>query len=81
MNLTDINLYIARFHQMRNSRDCRTVVTDRDSIFGTEVALGQATNEKSPKSENVAMVTQKYVNADFGGQFSYEGMIFCHKML
>ncbi len=33
---------------MRNSRDCRTVVTGRDSIFGTEIALGEATNEKSP---------------------------------
>ena len=51
------NLYIARFHQMRNSRDYRAVVTDRDSIFGMKIALGQVTNEKSPKLENVAMVT------------------------
>ena len=39
---------------MRNSRDCRAVVTGRDSIFGTEIALGQVMNEKSPKLENVA---------------------------
>ena len=42
---------------MRNSHDCRAVVTDRDLIFGMKMVLGQATNEKSPKSENVAMVT------------------------
>ena len=53
----DINLYIACFHQKRNSRDCRAVVTDRDLIFGMKMALGQATNEKSPKLENVAMIT------------------------
>ncbi len=64
-----INLYIARFHQMRNSRDCRAVVTDRESIFGTEMALGLAMNEKSPKSEYVAMVTRKYGNADFRALF------------
>ncbi len=40
---------------MHNSRDCHMVVTDRDSIFGMGVALRQAINEKSPKSENVAM--------------------------
>ncbi len=54
---------------MRNSRDCRTVVTDRDSIFGKKKALGQATNEKSPNSANVAMITRKYGIADFGAQF------------
>ncbi len=43
---------------MRNSRDCRTVVTDRDSIFGMKIALGQVTNEKSPKLEYVAMETR-----------------------
>ena len=42
---------------MRNSRDCRAVVTDRDTIFGMKIALGQANNEKSPKLENVTMVT------------------------
>ena len=55
---------------MRNSRDCRAAVKDRDLIFGTEIALGQATNEKSPKLENVAMVTRKYGNADFLAPFS-----------
>ncbi len=64
---------------MCNSRDCRTVVTDRDSIFGMEIALGQVTNEKSPKAENVAMVTEKYGNADVGAQFWCEGPRFCIK--
>ncbi len=76
----EINLYIARFHQMRNSRDCRTVVTDRNLIFGTKIALGLATNEKSPKSENVAMVTQKYGNAELSAPFGPEGIIFGHQM-
>ncbi len=65
---------------MRNSRDCRAVVTDRDSIFGMEIALGQVTNEKSPKLENVAMVTEKYGNAEFWAPFGPVGIIFCHKM-
>ena len=47
------------------SPDCRAVVTDRNSIFGLKIALGQATNKKSPKLESVAMVTRKYGNADF----------------
>ncbi len=64
---------------MRNSRDCRAVVTDRDPIFGTNIALGQATNEKSPKSENVAMVTKKYGNADFEALFGLEGLTFCYQ--
>ncbi len=67
--MSAINLYIACFLQMRNSSDCRAVVTDRDSIFGMRIALGQATNEKSPVLEIVAMVTKKYGNADFGAQF------------
>ena len=50
---------------MRNSRDCRAVITDRDSIFGMEIALGQATKEKSPNLDNVAMVTGKYGNTGF----------------
>ena len=65
---------------MRNSRDCRAVVTDRDSIFGMEMALGQAMNEKSPKSENVAMVTRKYGFADFSAPFGPEGIIFGQQM-
>ncbi len=69
-----INLYIACFHQMRNSRDCRAVVTDRKLIFGMKIALGQATNEKSPKWENVAMVTRKYGNADFWAPFGPQGI-------
>ncbi len=67
-----INLYMARFHQMRNSRDCRAVVKDRDLIFGMRIALGQATNEKSQKLENVAMVTRKFGFADFGALFDPE---------
>ena len=63
---------------MRNSRDCRAVVTDRRSIFGMEIAHGQATNEKSPKLENVTMVTQKSGIADFKGTFGYERMRFCN---
>ncbi len=62
---------------MRNSRDCHAVITDRNSIFGMEVALGQATNEKSPKLENVAMVTCKYGIVDFEAQFSHERVRFC----
>ncbi len=50
---------------MRNSRNCRTVVTDRDLILRMKIALGQVTNEKSPNSEKVAMVTKEYGNADF----------------
>ncbi len=64
---------------MRNSRDCRAVVTDRDLIFGTEIALEQATNEKSPKLENVAMVTKKYGNADFAALFGLEGLTVCYQ--
>ncbi len=66
---------------MRNSRDCRAVVTDRDSIFGMKLGLGQATNEKSPNSENVAMVTWKYGIADFGAKLWYEGPRFYIKSL
>ncbi len=62
---------------MRNSRDCRAVVTDRDSIFGTEIALRQATNEKSQKSEIVAMVTTKSGNADFGTPFGPNRLKIC----
>ncbi len=65
---------------MRNSRDCRAVVADRDSIFGTKIALGQATNEKSPKSQKVAMVTKKYGNAGFWAPFGPEGIIIGHQM-
>ena len=65
---------------MRNSRDCRPVDIDRGSIFGMEIALGQATNEKSPKSEYVAMVTEKYGNADFWAPFDPQGIIFCHQI-
>ena len=65
---------------MRNSRDCRAVVTDRDLILGMKMALGQAMKEKSPKSENVAMVTEKCGNADFWASFDPEGIIFCHQM-
>ncbi len=65
---------------MRNSRDCRTAITDRDLIFGMKIGLGQATNEKSAKSENVAMVTKKYGNADFLVPFGTYGRIFCHKI-
>ncbi len=49
-----------------------TVVIDRDSLFGTEVALGQATNEKSQKLQNVAIVTRKNGFADFGVLFDPE---------
>ena len=73
-----INLYIARFHQMRNSRNCHEVVTDRDLIFGMKMALGQATNEKSPKSENVAMVTRKYGFADFEALIRPGDQLFGH---
>ena len=65
---------------MRNSRNCRAVVTDRDMIFGTKVALGQAMNEKSPNSENVAMVTKKYRNADIWAPFGLERIILGHQM-
>ena len=57
---------------MRNSRDCHAVATDRDFIFGMRIALGQATNEKSQKLENVAMVNQKFGFADFGALFDPE---------
>ncbi len=63
---------------MCNSRDCRTIVTGRDSIFGTEIALGQVMNEKSPKLENVAMATRKYGFADFEALIRPEGQIFGH---
>ncbi len=61
---------------MCNSRDCCMVVTDRDLIFGMKIALGQAANEKSPKLENVAMVTKKYGNADFWALFDPKGWGF-----
>ncbi len=61
---------------MRNSRDCRMVVADRDSIFGTEIALGQTTNEKSPKSDFVAMVTRECRIADFSAPFGPKGLFF-----
>ncbi len=54
---------------MSNSRDCHAVVTDGDLTFGMKISLGQATNEKSPKLENVAMVTRKFEIADFEVQF------------
>ncbi len=66
---------------MRNSRDCSAVITDRDSIFGMEVAFRQVTNEKSPKSEYVAMATKKYGNADFWAPFGLEGIVFGHQIL
>ena len=58
---------------MRNSRDCRAVVTDRDSIFGMEIALGQVTNEKSPNLENVAMVTENMEMQTFGPHLALKG--------
>ena len=61
---------------MRNSRDCSAVVTDRDLIFGTEIAHGQVTNEKSPKLENVAMVTRIFGIAAFWPLFCLEELTF-----
>ncbi len=65
---------------MCNSRDCRAVVAGRDLVIGMKIALGQATNEKSPKLVNVAMVTKKYGNADFWAPFGLEAITFCHQM-
>ena len=50
------------------------------TVFGLMMALGHTTNEKSPMSENVAMVTEKYRNADFWALFGPEGIVFCHQM-
>ncbi len=50
----------------------------RNFKFSRKVDIWEVINQNSSNLENVAMVTSKFGNADFGAPFDHKGVRSCH---